>query len=105
VSPARRSGRVAPWRLSTFGYDGDGGLGDRATVRRKEKTATSSLAAEYLSGESLPRVDGQRPWPHPGQATPWVTKLARLARSLPDARDIADELAAREVRLDLGGAV
>jgi len=34
-----------------------------------------------------------------------VTKLDRLARSLPDARDIADELAAREVRADLGGAV
>jgi len=34
-----------------------------------------------------------------------VTRLDRLARSLPDARDIADELTAREVRLDLGGAV
>jgi uncharacterized protein YhfF len=44
-----------------FGYDGDGGLGDRllAAVVRGEKTATSSLAVEYLSGEPLPRV-GQR---------------------------------------------
>ena len=44
-----------------FGYDGDGGLGDRllSAVLRGEKTATSSLAVEYLSGESLPRV-GQR---------------------------------------------
>ena len=34
-----------------------------------------------------------------------VTKLDRLARSLPDARDIADELTAREVALSLGGSV
>lgn len=45
----------------SFGYDGDGGLGDRllAAVLRGEKTATSSLAIEYLSGEPLPRV-GER---------------------------------------------
>ena len=45
----------------SFGYDGDGGLGDRllAAVLRGEKTATSSLAVEYLSGEPLPRV-GER---------------------------------------------
>jgi DNA invertase Pin-like site-specific DNA recombinase len=34
-----------------------------------------------------------------------VTKLDRLARSLPDARDLADELTRREVRLNLGGSV
>jgi hypothetical protein len=34
-----------------------------------------------------------------------VTKLDRLARSLPDARDIADDLTRREVRLNLGGSV
>ena len=34
-----------------------------------------------------------------------VTKLDRLARSLPDARDIADELTRREVRLNLGGSI
>ena len=34
-----------------------------------------------------------------------VTKLDRLARSLPDARDIADELTRREVKLSLGGSV
>lgn len=44
-----------------FGFDGDGGLGDRllAAVLRGEKTATSSLAVEYLSGEPLPRT-GER---------------------------------------------
>jgi hypothetical protein len=34
-----------------------------------------------------------------------VTKLDRLARSLPHARAIADELTTRRVRLSLGGAV
>ena len=34
-----------------------------------------------------------------------VTKLDRLARSLPDARAIADELTAREVTLALGTSV
>ena len=34
-----------------------------------------------------------------------MTKLDRLAQSLPDARAIADELTARQVRLSLGGSV
>lgn len=34
-----------------------------------------------------------------------VTKLDRLARSVPDARDIADELTAQGVKLSLGGSV
>ena len=34
-----------------------------------------------------------------------VTKLDHLARSLPDARAIADELTTRQVRLSLGGSV
>lgn len=34
-----------------------------------------------------------------------VTKLDRLARSLPDARDIADELTSKGVALSLGGSV
>lgn len=37
--------------------------------------------------------------------TPVVTKLDRLARSVPDARDIADDLTARGVRLNIGGNV
>ncbi len=35
------------------------------------------------------------------QADPGDTEPDRLARSLPDARDIADEPAARQVRLNL----
>ncbi len=34
-----------------------------------------------------------------------MTKLDRLARSLPDARAIAEELTARHVRLSVGGSV
>ena len=34
-----------------------------------------------------------------------VTKLDRLARSLPDARDIADELTRKGVTLNLGGSI
>ncbi len=34
-----------------------------------------------------------------------VTKLDRLARSLPDARDIVAELTTREVRLSIGSSV
>ena len=34
-----------------------------------------------------------------------VTKLDRLARSVPDARDIVDELTARGVKLNIGGSL
>src|SRR3954453_6918944 len=34
-----------------------------------------------------------------------VTKLDRLARSLPDARDILAELTAKNVRLSMGGSI
>lgn len=34
-----------------------------------------------------------------------MTKLDRLARSLPDARTIVEELTRRKVKLRLGGAV
>ncbi len=34
-----------------------------------------------------------------------VTKLDRLARSVPDARDIVDELTAAGVRLNIGGSI
>jgi uncharacterized protein YhfF len=46
-----------------FGHDGDGGLGDRllAAVLRGEKTATSSLAIGYLSGNPLPRAGERLP--------------------------------------------
>ena len=41
----------------------------------------------------------------PGRRPLVVTKLDQLARSLPDARAIADELTARQVRLSIGASV
>lgn len=35
----------------------------------------------------------------------WRTKLDRLACSVPDARDIVEELTSREVSLSIGGSV
>ena len=46
-----------------------------------------------------------KPWPLAVKATLVVTKLDRLARSLPDARAIANELTTRHVRLNLDGLV
>lgn len=45
----------------SFGYDGDHGVGGRllSAALRGVKTATCSLAVEYLSGDPLPRV-GER---------------------------------------------
>ena len=40
-----------------------------------------------------------------GGDTPVVTELDRFARSLPEARAIADELTSRQIRLSLGGSV
>ncbi|MHB1501521.1 MAG: GNAT family N-acetyltransferase [Candidatus Dormibacteria bacterium] len=55
---SRWSQAVWTARTMSFGYEGDGGLGDRlvAAVLSGGKTATSSLAVEHLSGEPLPRV-------------------------------------------------
>jgi DNA invertase Pin-like site-specific DNA recombinase len=47
-----------------------------------------------------------KPWLFVAKATRWTSPNSiRLARSLPDARAIADELTARQVRLNLGGSV
>ncbi len=59
----RRATLTRMAKTMSFGYDGDGGLGDRllAAVLRGEKTATSSLAIGYLSGDPLPRVGERLP--------------------------------------------
>jgi DNA invertase Pin-like site-specific DNA recombinase len=49
-------------------------------------------------------LDSVKRWRHAEPAIPLVvTKLDRLARSLSDARDIANELTAKGVVLSLGG--
>lgn len=80
----------------SFGYEGDGGLGDRllAAVLRGEKTATSSLVVEYLSGEPLPRV-GQRLTlvDHAGRAA-GVVETTRVA--IIPLSDVGDDVALDE---------
>jgi uncharacterized protein YhfF len=51
-------------RTQSFGYDGDDGLGDRLlqSVLRGGKTATSSLAVEYLSGQRLTSASPASSW-------------------------------------------
>ena len=58
-----------------------------------------------LTGADRDRPGGAKPWRGRAGDTLVVTKLDRLARSLPDARAITDEPTARPVKLDLGGSV
>jgi uncharacterized protein YhfF/GNAT superfamily N-acetyltransferase len=83
-------------RAMSFGYDGDGGLGDRlvAAVLSGAKTATSSLAVEYLSGEPLPRVGEQLALlDHAGRqhGTVGTTRVTVIALS-----DVGDDIAHEE---------
>jgi uncharacterized protein YhfF len=79
-----------------FGYPGDGGLGDRliAAVLSGRKTATSSLAVEYLSGEPLPRV-GQRLTVVDHNGTVHGTVETVRVRIIP-LHEVGDEVAASE---------
>ncbi|MDA8399053.1 MAG: recombinase family protein [Actinomycetota bacterium] len=58
------------------------------TGRNRERPGLKEALAACRSGDTLV-----------------VTKLDRLARSVRDAKDIADELFAREIRLNLGGSI
>ena len=79
--PARGAGR--PGRVAERIYV-DHGL----TGTNRERPGLREALAACRAGDSLV-----------------VTKLDRLARSLPDARAIADELTARRISLSLGGSV
>ncbi len=79
-----------------------------------QRDALARLGVELERMDIDPGLTGTtRPRPGLGEAlaacrdgdTLVVTMLDRLARSLPDARDIADELTARRVKLSLGGSV
>jgi DNA invertase Pin-like site-specific DNA recombinase len=71
---------------------GNAGLNDRAfhglTGTNRDRPGLRPALAACRAGDTLV-----------------VTKLDRLARSLPDARDILDELTKRNVKLSLGGSV
>jgi DNA invertase Pin-like site-specific DNA recombinase len=58
------------------------------TGRNKERPGLREALAAVRAGDTLV-----------------VTKLDRLARSLPDARDIIEDLTKREVKLSIGGSI
>jgi len=95
--------RVGYARCSTDGQDLDA---QRQALRRLGVSARRTYVDHGLTGTNRERP-GLREALAACRAgdTLVVTRPDRLARSLSDARDIADELTAREVRLDLGGAV
>lgn len=84
--------------------DLDRGEGDEVLDRDHEGTLSrpasgSDLAVQTPIGRS-PSGDSMRRRP----ATAWSVRLDRLARSVKDARDIADELTTKGVALSLGGS-
>jgi DNA invertase Pin-like site-specific DNA recombinase len=79
---------------------------------QRDALATLGVAADRVYVDhGLTRTNRDRPGLREALAacragdTLVVTKLDRLARSLPDARAIADELTQRSVKLNLGGSV
>jgi len=81
------------------------------TAQRDALTALGVSAARTYVDHGLTGTNRQRPGLREALAacragdTLVVTKLDRLARSLPDARDILEDLTDREVRLSIGGSV
>lgn len=81
------------------------------TAQRDGLTALGVATERIYVDHGLTGTDRERPGLREALAacregdTLVVTKLGRLARSLPDARAIAEELTARQVRLNLGGSV
>jgi DNA invertase Pin-like site-specific DNA recombinase len=81
------------------------------TAQRDGLQALGVPAERIYVDHGLTGTSRERPGLHQALAacragdTLVVTKLDRLARSLPDARAIADELTERSVKLNLGGSV
>jgi len=81
------------------------------TVQRDALAALGVKVDRVYVDHGLTGTNRERPGLHQALAacrpgdTLVVAKLDRLARSLPDARAIADELTARQVKLNLGGSV
>lgn len=90
-------------RVSTTGQD--------LTTQRQALTTLGVDAEAILVDHGLTGTNRDRPGLREALAacragdTLVVTKLDRLARSLPDARDIADILARKQVALSLGGSI
>ncbi|WNM27355.1 recombinase family protein [Demequina capsici] len=90
-------------RVSTVDQD--------VTAQRNALTALGVAEADIYVDHGLTGTNRARPELEKALAavragdTLVVTKLDRLARSLPDARDIVDELTRKQVALSLGGSV
>lgn len=90
-------------RVSTNGQD--------LTAQREGLTALGVALENIYVDHGLTGTNRTRPGLREAMAavrsgdTLVVTKLDRLARSLPDARDIADELTRKGVALSLGGSI
>ena len=95
--------RVGYARVSTAGQD--------LAVQREALAALGVVPDRIYVDHGLTGANRDRPGLREALAacrsgdTLTVTKLDRLARSVPDARDIADELTRRGVKLQLGGSV
>ena len=80
------------------------------TVQREALLRLGVAEDRIYVDHGLTGANRSRPGLREAMAACWpgdtlvVTKLDRLARSLPDARDIADELTGRGVTLSLGGS-
>ncbi len=90
-------------RVSTHGQD--------LTVQRQALAALGVADDRIYVDQGLTGSNRERPGLREALAacrrgdTLVVTKLDRLARSVPDARDILDDLTRRGVKLQLGGSV
>ncbi len=102
-TPAVAALKIGYARVSTDGQD--------LTAQRQALAALGVQPDRIYVDHGITGTHRQRPGLREALAacrpgdTLVVTKLDRLARSVPDARDIIDELTARGVRLDLGGSV
>ena len=110
---SRRSGQAREVRLAALliGYARCSTDEQDLTVQREGLAALGVTPDRIYVDHGLTGCNRDRPGLREALAacrdgdTLVVTKLDRLARSLPDARAIADELTARRVRFNLGGSV
>jgi DNA invertase Pin-like site-specific DNA recombinase len=79
------------------------------TAQREALAALGVVPGRFYADHGLTGANRDRPGLHQALTacragdTLVVTKLERLARSIPDARDITEELSARQIKLSLGG--
>ncbi|WP_415853344.1 recombinase family protein [Sinomonas sp. G460-2] len=81
-------------------------LAAQRTVLTAAGVHPESVYTDTDHGYTSTRRDARvciRPWPREGRGHSRGTKLDRLARSLPDAKDITDELTRKTVTLNVIG--